>query len=407
MIKIVLKNEQELIDAYQLTVAPEVVSRLNALRTSLLQIQTKIPSTVGKFKDFKDTTEQLVSLTYNALKISGKNPFDKLNYKETLQHYLDHERQLPAVAIVNAIAFIDELLDKNNQQLKELLICDAKSLKTLNDQLVTELNGKTSIESKILKIAFDYAECDKITEQIKKFFADHNIINYCPYCNMAEVEFKSENGKKVAIAALDHFHDKAKNNLLGYSFFNLIPTHENCNGAIAKGAIEFTKEYHLNPHLEGAGNHLTFKAVKVGDKITSILLEVRGMSGDEFFDKLLGDTGVFDNNSKKGNINVFNLKGRYEKGNHVTQVDQLVKNITNRAQSRRSIWNFLHRLGKDITKAAHLEWYQSVTLTTPFEEKYFNEQRYSKLFRDLHDEVFEQKQNIFNQDVIKIIAENP
>jgi hypothetical protein len=342
------------------------------------------------------------------LSSSSKIPaqqFQKRKYIGTIQKYFAGTTKHDS-NVLNAVeSFVDFLLDNDCSELNNLLLCDPDNLLSMNDNLENKYGVGSGMELKIMKIVFNYSGDDTIKGIVKQFFYKENLALCCPYCNIGDTTFvPDDNHGSAAIHELDHYFEKAGHPFLCYSFFNLIPADGNCNGSINKGGTKFNDVYYINPYKEGFGRAFKFKPVTNGTTIQSFQLIVEGSPGDRFFDGMLGVTGKIDPNSKSGNINVFKLNAKYNNDKELLKsAAKIAGKISKRAAGRRSLLAFLKRLGKDIAQDAHITWYE-YEIDRPFKDEDFNQKPHSKLYRDIHDHIFDNEGHRFNEDIKKIIA---
>lgn len=103
----------------------------------------------------------------------------------------------------------------------------------------------------------------------------------CPCCNDNELKIVPVNKsspKAVKLKAyldLDHFYPKSQHPFFALSFFNLIPTCNDCNSR-DKGDKSFTIETHIHPYYESFDDFYRFKIslkVLLGDSIDHIDIE--------------------------------------------------------------------------------------------------------------------------------------
>ena len=403
MIQIILKDKTLIEDDFLQDVGKEIYSRLSCLRISLDHIRDiNLSTEEPNFTGYKSTTEDLINLV---IKPSLPNSdFNKEVYVPAVRKYLAQSNRISDAAIDIAVKFVDDMLLAKGKQLDELLLCPPDQLWDMNEKLVAKYKIASGMAHKIIKLAFDYPGCEKITAAIKSFFYSQNIVATCPYCNIGDTTYVStKENDPAAIHELDHFFGKANHPLLCYSFYNLIPADGNCNGQVNKGSIKFDRDYYLNPHSGGFGSALRFQPIIVGTEIDEIKLHISGGPGDRLFNQMVGNLGKIDQTSNKGNINVFKLEAKYNKLQLRITASKVAQAINKRAAGRRSIISFLKRLGKNNTLNAHKQWYED-EIRTAFDEKRFNDIPLSKLYRDIHDDVFEKDAHPFNKDIRNIIA---
>ena len=404
MIKIILKDEANQCQHYLDTVGVALAARLTNMQRSIGHLTGAIPpgNDQGDFTGYKSTTIALVNLV-------DKNTYDFSSgeYKDSVDKYLLSSLKLPVLPLKNMSDFIAHLLDKNEHELKELLLCAPLALPTKNDDLIKLFDLDAVIESEMVKIAFDYSQVPDIGEIIRTFFRKENFVLFCPYCNFNDAAYiKTEHDEAAAIHQLDHFLYKAKTPLLCYSFFNLVPADANCNGKVNKGSVPFDNTNFLNPYLGGFGQGLTFKIIGTGQKITKIELVLKGKPGDELYDRMVGTTKMIDERTDSGNINIFALQGKYDNDYVWKKAGKAAMRVAKKAAQRRSLKDFFKRMDSDVRKATHLTWYEE-EYDGCFHPAEFNDERFSKLYRDIHDTIFAKDKRWANRVIRQMINEHP
>lgn len=76
-------------------------------------------------------------------------------------------------------------------------------------------------------------------------------VSVCPYCNRIYTStIVTEDGEKIVKPTFDHFFSQSRHPFLALSFYNLIPSCNNCNSYL-KGNIPFELTTHVHPYREG------------------------------------------------------------------------------------------------------------------------------------------------------------
>ncbi len=398
MIKIVHKKpeiaEQEYFDLLRSVVS----NRLNILKLSLQHLNgSPIDESHSTFDSTKVVTKKIIK-EIDADQIKGVR-FVKGHYTKTVQTYLSKVNNLEQINLNGLIDLVNFLLDENN--LRALIICSAHNLESHRNGLMSR-NSLTDGDIPIIGLAFDY-EFKEINDEIKKFFREKNLVKYCPYCNLKEIEYlPTESGKTADGFDLDHFFDKVKSPLLAFSMYNLVPADKTCNGAYNKGRDPFSDEFHLNPYISGVGHHLQFmpKLNRV-DEVLDLLPIIS--SDHNFRKKMIGDNPYINEDSKLGNVNVFKLKTKYK--NKVNVADKALGKFKNEEKGRRSIIGFLSKISGLNNKENYTNWYQK-HIDTSFYPSEFHLERYSKLNRDIHDFYYSKSTKGRNKYIQKLIEDN-
>lgn len=377
-----------------------IVNRLEILKISLYHLSGETVDTKdSKFTSIKIVTRKIIEITDP--KKYPKNKFNKESYINTINNYIETHNNLSKINLQGLIDLTKFLLVENN--LKKLIVCEAKDLENQRDGLLNSYSLHNDYNIQIIGLAFDY-DFKEINTKIKQFFRDENFVKYCPYCNLKEVQYlETDSGKVGDVHELDHFFDKIKSPLLALSMYNLIPSDSTCNGINNKGSISFYDEFHLNPYISGAGEHLQFipKLGSVG-KVLRIHVSISNKEL-RFRKKLIGDCLNIDENCEQGNINVFKIKTKYK--NRTNEADRVLNKINNEEKGRRSLKIFISKLkGLDINKN-YINWYHE-NIETDFNPSNFHKERYSKFNRDIHDFYYSRNTKNRNKFIHELIKKN-
>lgn len=405
MIKIEIKNfadkEQEYID----TTLDVVLNRINILKKSIDHLRGIAIDFEGvSFKSLKTITKSIIKLIDDTIII---NLDGRANYTAQVTNYIANANDLAIANLDGLNDLLNNLISNDNFVLKELLKCKPNLLSSLNNILLTS-NNIANIDLSVLKLAFNYQEYDEISRKIKNFFRGNNFVKYCPYCNIAEVEFRSTTaGRAGTTHELDHFFDKATFPLLSYSMYNLVPSDSTCNG-INKGSYEFTDDFHLNPYSEGFGNSINFIPIIIGSKIkvTEITIRINEIYATRKYNQLIGNNHEVneDDVDGNGNVNVFKLLTKYR--DRTRKAEKILNTIQKIDKGIRSSGKFLRLLNPTINKKVnYLKWYHE-NIDTPFKYNEFNNEAYSKFNRDIHDYYYSINQNLTNHYIRDLINEN-
>lgn len=199
----------------------------------------------------------------------------------------------------NLRAVLIRLRDLNNNSLKELI---TKSPFELNNFVSNQnainstfinINHRDNIVLRNIFISNGY-ENEKALDKSK--FISKIKIDTCPYCNRNYIYTTSKNKKTKP--EIDHFYPKSKYPILGFSYFNLIPSCKPCNGFGAKGERDPFIVGLSNPYL------LKYNDFELSHKIKNIAI-INPLSGKS-------DIQVYFKKSILGHLEVFNLKDLYE-----------------------------------------------------------------------------------------------
>lgn len=130
-------------------------------------------------------------------------------------------------------------------------------------------------------------------------------VTICPYCGMNyfSTVSKSENGRTVSVATLDHYIPKESYPMLALNIYNLIPCCKNCNSTF-KGT---STAKIINPYFYSIENNLKFKMpiqnIKnfIFDKDSKYEIEVENRAKDKRVWTMVNE-----------HIRVLSIKERYQ-----------------------------------------------------------------------------------------------
>jgi hypothetical protein len=158
--------------------------------------------------------------------------------------------------------------------LKKLLIGQPKEIKDLNDQIMSEMEGRFTNQIKLLNRLlhiFDYERVFDNSKSTSYWLARKIGRNTCTYCNriytFTVVRGKGKNDReRIARPTFDHWFPKDKYPLLSLSLYNLIPSCPICNSSV-KGNTYFSLEKYIHPYVKEQG-HPKFEFIP--DKTTEV-----------------------------------------------------------------------------------------------------------------------------------------
>lgn len=390
MIKIEIKNPDSLSQDYFKKISPPVIAVLELLNSSLTHMAgpSKVCLPIPNFRDVANMTRKLINLLRQN-KLSKEKFKREKEYLSTLRSYATRTRKASNANIQNLLDLTVLLLNISNGELEGLLRCAPLDLEKINSHLMKYVQSEQ--DKDIIKLAFDYSALKKISNEIKQFFRSKNLVNYCPYCNQDPAMYSGlTNGRTVRVHQLDHFYDKSSNPLLSYSIFNLVPGDWNCN-SINKHDTHFDKNHHLNPYVAGFGKNMVFipHYSEFSSEMTKIELYVEDNLSDEIKKRLLGSRLSVDESYKEGNINAFVLDSKYNLLHVREEAARVHRKFLNMFRNRNSLNGFLDKLPVHSAHDKYKFIYEE-EIRSPFESARFNDQRYSKLFRDIHDFILQQ-----------------
>ena len=408
MIKIELSNISSMQSDYYKLVSPLVLSRLQNLKTALehFNAPSRISLPIKDFRQIKTISRKLIQLCLN--KKIPEIRFSKANYSRTMIYYASRAKRAGVVNHKYIYGLIELLTDPMSMQLRELLTCEAAFLSKTNLKLEKSYSISGSAERKAISLAFDYEVYAEISNVIRGYFRRLNLVNYCPYCNQDPAMYSGlRSGKTVRVHQLDHFFDKASHPLLCYSLFNLVPGDWNCN-SINKRSIPFSSDLHLNPYVDGFGKTMCFEPNydQIGSSMLEINLTIDKSAPKDHQKQLLGSRFLIDENEIEGNINVFALQSKYNYPEVKLEAAKVHRKFLNNVNNITTLKNFINALPVHSAYDLYKYWYEE-EIRTPFESKDFNRQRYSKLFRDLHDFILSKDSQFHNDKIRDIIVKYP
>ncbi|CCF98290.1 hypothetical protein B7R77_12380 [Ralstonia solanacearum K60] len=198
--------------------------------------------------------------TESALTIRCKDLADKLGSADF------NDKEINAAHAKAASEFLGKFVQKDFALLKELIIASPVRLremktefdKELPDGLFWENTEKQGIKQTALGLllsrkVFRYDAFRSSRHCTALFGSEKLNLKICPYCNLDSTYVAgtppAEDGaiKKRAYFHIDHFYAKVKYPFFAVSFFNLIPSCDNCN-ALEKGTKDFEIETHVHPY---------------------------------------------------------------------------------------------------------------------------------------------------------------
>jgi len=180
-----------------------------------------------------------------------------------------------------------------------------KIIKWMN-KMFPEVIDPNSTTNYVLYNIFVSSIYENVNRFDKMEFIQRIEMDTCSYCNR-NYTYCVEEDREVK-PQIDHFFPKDKYPYLGVSFYNLIPSCELCNGPQGKHNKDPQLEGLVNPYLLGTDDFKITYDILSSNVLNSLLdrssIKIR-------FDKKIA-----------GHLNVFNLKGLYEK--HADHVLELI-----------------------------------------------------------------------------------
>lgn len=401
MIKIEIPNLNQKKQEYSDAITPLMAFRVSVLQQSLSHLDGAIIDFgTGHFVNFKPVTRKIIEIV--------GDPLPDLNtrtgYVNAVNNYRFNPNGLGTINIDGLLQFCSYLLANNNQELSNLLVCDAGELMNLNNQLLNNYGINAVSNKAVLRLAFNYEIDDTIGPRIRQYFRSNSFIKICPYCNMEPVTHQINSVNQVVRSyELDHFYDKARYPLLCYSFFNLVPSDHTCN-VTNKGVTEFTDDYHLNPHFMGYVDSIRFVPTGLTPtyEVNAIEVELLEAQGTPLYRKINGHNLPNVEGGELGNLNVFQIRHKYSDQMHLANT--IFKVLRNENTYFRYIKKYVDKLtGLDLKKN-YQTWYEK-EFGVRFKSIDFNEKKYSKFYRSIHDYYIINNKNRWNRYIVDLIED--
>ncbi|MFI8379034.1 hypothetical protein [Leeuwenhoekiella sp. NPDC079379] len=392
MIKISIENPNQVEEEYSNKISSKLIKRITCVKKAIDHLNgLPVNIHVGEIDFIKNATISIIEEIdpNKEIRIGKKYSIQDFNndvYTTSLNTYIQSNNNLNNAQLTRISNLFNELLVNDSIKLKKLLKCNASQLKNTFNGFKLGLSLPDDLF--YIKLAFNYKQHTEIADLVRKFFREKNFIEYCPYCNLDKVKFITDSqGNPAASHDLDHFFDKARFPLLCYSIYNLIPSDTTCNQT-NKGSIEFTNDYHLNPYQDGFNKSLVFKSVLSGldNPRYKVILKANASQTSAKYKKIFGKYSD-EENRRYGNVNAFNLKARY--GDETAQALFVGKNLDLHDKHYLfSLKKYFTLLSKNKLGDSYKKYYEE-TLATPYDEDRFQNYKYAKFNKDLHDQYFD------------------
>jgi len=403
MIKIQIDNVHQRMQEYTDAITDLVAFRVSVLLQSLSHLNgTVVDFSTGHFTSFRPVTISIMAIVGDNINMpSGRN-----GYTNTINHYLADVNGLGNINIARLIQFCNEMLANNNQNLSELLVCQAANLINKNEAILHLYGLNTAQNIAVIKLAFDYTRYNAdISSPIREYFRERVFVKFCPYCN-TKAAYHNVNaaGEVIDSYELDHFYDKVRYPLLSYCLFNLVPSDHTCNFT-NKGDTEFTDEFHINPHLSGYNDVIKFIPIGLNPayEVDRIKLNISEAQGSVMYRKINGNNLPTLEQGVLGNLNVFKIRSKHLNETHLAST--ILKTLDTNNSYRKHLKKYLQRLNGLNIKDNYKKWYEK-ELNVRFSPLNFNDKAYSKFHRDIHDHYYSINRTIMNRYIIELINEH-
>ncbi|WP_167596474.1 hypothetical protein [Leeuwenhoekiella sp. ZYFB001] len=392
MIKIKLENPKQVEKEYFEKISSKLIKRITCVKKAIDHLNGfPVNIGVGEIDFIKNATISIIKEIDpdNEIRVGKKYSTRDFNadvYTTSLNTYIQSNNNLNNAQLTRISNLFNKLLLNDSVKLKRLLKCNASQLKNTSNEFTLGLTLPDDLF--YIKLAFNYKQHSEIANLVREFFREKNFIEYCPYCNLDKIKYIADSKENAAASHdLDHFFDKARFPLLCYSIYNLVPSDTTCNQT-NKGTIEFTNDYHLNPYLDGFNKSLIFTSVLSGVRNPryKVVLKSEVNQTSPEYKRIFGKYSHPDDKSF-GNVNAFKLKARYEDETHQALFIASKLDLHDKGYLY-SITKYFKLLAKGKLSDSYMKYYE-YTFATPFDEVNFQNFKYAKFNRDLHDQYFD------------------
>lgn len=403
MIKIQIDNVQQRRQEYTDAITDLVASRVSILKKSLCHLNgDAIDFGNNDLVSFRPITKKIIAIVGDEYNIQNT----RIGYSTGIAGYLAIANSLGKINLNGLIQLCQNFLANSNQQLSELLVCEAADLMNHNEATLNNNGLNTAMNIAVIRLAFDYTNYNvDISSPIRTYFREREFVKYCPYCNTKAAHHNVNTaGEVVDSYELDHFYDKARYPLLSYSLFNLVPSDHTCN-VTNKGVSQFTDEYHINPHLSGYNNIINFIPVGLDTayNVERIDLNISEAQGSVLYRKINGNNLHKLEQGELGNLNVFKIRSKHLGETH--RAKTILKTLDTNNSYRKHIKKYMKSLTGLNIKESYKKWYEK-ELNVSFNPSNFNDKAYSKFGRDIHDHFYSINRTIINRYIIELINEH-
>lgn len=387
MIKLHIADIDVFRTEYYNLIQPLVIERLKLLKISLNHLNDPQNVDDDTIVDVKTITKNIVDSMVKPK--TPKGSFNKQVYKNKVNSYRTDAKEVSEIEFESVIKLTELLLDPNSNSLETILIGGPLEIKAFHDDLFANFGIIDKLSKNVMYEAFSY---DEFGSLVRDFFYRKDISNYCSYCNISKAKHTKNpaTGKVVDQYHLDHFFSQFDHPMLALSLFNLVPSDYVCNST-NKGKILFSDLLHLNPYISGFSRDVVFEPLfdDLGTNIIELDLKLKCNRDSERWKQLIGDEDTRDLAPDHGNINVFQLHGKYNDENLLWQMTNLYQSFKRTARNNRSLSEFLELVdsGQKDSNNNIINWYQQLA-RTHFHEDDFGKLPFSKLHRDLLDHAF-------------------
>src|SRR5690606_22828452 len=150
-----IDNIQQRKQEYTDAITDLVAFRVSVLHQSLSHLNgVFVDFTTGHFASFRPVTKNIFEIVGDEVNMPNKRD----GYTNTINNYLAAPNHLANINIAGLIQFCDDMLANNNQQLSELLVCEAVDLMNHSETILNDNGLNTAANIAVIKLAFDYTK---------------------------------------------------------------------------------------------------------------------------------------------------------------------------------------------------------------------------------------------------------
>jgi len=364
MIKIELNNIDRIKEGHFSGIKELIIPRAKLFLTAFKVMNAQ--ATVGDLDRYaqletRTKTSLLGLLVRSKNLLNTKSDYNIISLPSRIKkHYFNNRN--------NYIQLFNDLCDE--KKLRALILADIDNLTTESGNWTKAWYGNLTYKLIDKVIDYDKFNKKKTTPYNAYSLAEALLVNVCPYCNRIYTNtIVTENGKKIVKPTFDHFFLQAKNSFLSLSFYNLIPSCNNCNSYL-KGKLEFTLVSHLHPYKEDFGKNAVF------DFFFKNLLPDKGHP-DNYQILLNVDESFLGNAKISRNIQDFKLREIYQ--SHADIVGEIaVKTDKASPYYAMALFKSLPSLPTSVKREFYRYYFGNY-----FDEKDFNKRPLAKLTKDI------------------------
>lgn len=207
---------------------------------NLLEVVNNFISAIGKQKEFKEKSEDDISIILNEI----KEKLIVIDISNDESRYISAKKRNNCITKNTKKELYSDI--KNKLKIAKTALKDVKS----RMQLIFNYNNFVT--------GNDNWGAYKYVESIG--------VRVCPYCNRAFIDIINEPKGKTR-PELDHYYPKSEYPFLALSLYNLIPSCHVCNSNF-KGSINFYTEIHIHPYEDSLHDYGKFVILEDSNNLT-------------------------------------------------------------------------------------------------------------------------------------------